>query len=126
MLTTVSLIAFLILSLPPTQAATQIDLKSSASFILLAQNGLSNSGSSIMQGDIGSYPNASQTGFSSVSLVGTNQFGNSVTQSALADATSAKNVALGLTPTATIANTLTAQTFGPGISTTVQGNLSIN
>ena len=75
----------------------------------------SNSGVSVMQGDIGSYPNAAQAGFGSVNLTGTNQFGNSVTQSALTDAQSAKNVAMALTPTSTIGSTLTTQTLSPGI-----------
>ncbi len=117
----------LISSQTPAKASNHINLGTASSFVLLASNGLTNSGTTIGQGDIGSYPNITQTGFGSVSLTGDsiNQFGNSVTQSALVDIQSAKNVLDGLTPTATIPNTLTTQTFAPGVykSTNV---LSIN
>jgi hypothetical protein len=58
-------------ALPKASAATP-PLASDASFAVLAYSGITNSGPTTITGNVGSYPTASETGFGSVTLHGSN------------------------------------------------------
>lgn len=81
------LVSFLIVAAPWVAAAEveTVDMGSAEPFALLAGAGITNTGSTTITGDVGSYPTTSQTGFETVIVVGTNHGGNNVTQEAKAD-----------------------------------------
>ncbi len=81
------------------KAATFIDLGTAESFSVLAGSGITNTGPTIITGDVGSFPTTTQTGFGSVTLTGTNHAGDGVTQSAKTDLTTAYNNAAAQGPT---------------------------
>ncbi|HBD05094.1 TPA: hypothetical protein DCZ32_01395, partial [Candidatus Uhrbacteria bacterium] len=76
-----------------------VDLLSANGFAILAGAGITNTGSTTITGDVGSYATVTQTGFGSVTLNGTNHFGDATTQSAKTDLTTAYNDAEARTPT---------------------------
>ncbi|MHB8281135.1 MAG: ice-binding family protein [Candidatus Humimicrobiaceae bacterium] len=87
--------------LPGTLIAgpTTVNLGTAASFAVLAGTGITNTGNSVINGDIGSYPTASITGFPPGIVNGTNHAGDAVTQGAKDDLVIAYNDAAGRTPT---------------------------
>jgi len=97
------------------KAATFIDLGTAESFSVLAGSGITNTGPTIITGDVGSFPTTTQTGFGSVTLTGTNHAGDGVTQSAKTDLTTAYNNAAAQGPTLPIVADLWGQTLTPGV-----------
>ena len=96
-------------------AETVIDFGSADSFAVLAGSGIENTGLTTINGDVGSFPTLTQNGFGSVTLNGTNHFGDVVTQGAKTDLTAAYIDAAGRGPTTPIAADLGGQTLPPGI-----------
>ncbi len=77
-------------------AATIIDLGVANGFAVLAGSGITNTlGPTAITGDVGSYATATETGFGSVILTGTNHAGDGVTQGAKTDLATAYGVAAG-------------------------------
>lgn len=78
-----------------TQAQIAVDLGAAAPFSVLAGAGITvaASGTSTIQGDIGSYPTLSITGLENVTLGGINHMGDSTTQSAKGSLLTAYNAA---------------------------------
>ena len=109
----------------PSQAATSPVLGAANNFALLAGGGLSNAGSSTVQGEIGIYPTISYIDTGSISLSGGYHFGDAN----VVAATSAANAAYASAQTSTPSTALTAdlggQTLTPGAYSNPNG-LSIN
>ena len=104
------------------QAATpDIDLGTADNFAVLAGSGITNTGPTTITGDVGTFPTVTQTGFGSVTLTGTNQGGNAVTQQAKDDLVTAYGAAAGRGPATEIATDLAGQTLTPGVYSSADG-----
>jgi hypothetical protein len=87
-------------------AAVPIDLGTASSFGLLAGSGVTNTGASVINGDVGSAPTPAVTGFPPGVVNGTlYTAANAVTAQAQSDLTVAYNAAAGAAPTATLTGT---------------------
>ena len=99
-----------------TLAAPPVGLGTADSFAILAGSGITNTGPTTITGDVGTFPLATETGFGSVTLNGTNHGGDAVTQQAKDDLTTAYNVAAGSGPPASIpTGELGGLTLTPGV-----------
>lgn len=96
-------------------AATTVPLGTAKSFVVLAGSGVTNTGPTTLNGDLGTYPNTSITGSSSLTVTGTNHGGDAVTQGAKTDLTTAYNAAAGEGPTSPIVADLAGQTLTAGV-----------
>jgi hypothetical protein len=105
----------------PASAAGAISLGSASNFAILAGGGITNSGTTIVSGDIGTYPSISYVGSGTVSQTGVNHLGDSVTQTAKSDLLTAFNAAGTEPATATMTGDLGGLTLGPGV---YKGNTS--
>ncbi|MEO8289566.1 MAG: ice-binding family protein [Gaiellaceae bacterium] len=106
---------------------TQVGLGTADSFAVLAGQGITNTGESTITGDIGTFPNAAETGTGPcpgadcVNLTGTDHAGDGVTQGAKADLTTAYNDAAGRTGASTIATELDGATLVAGVYDSAAG-----
>lgn len=105
---------------PPT-----VLLGTAANFSVLAGSGITNTGPTTIYGDVGTYPTPSETGFGSVTIIGTNHGADAVTQQAKTDLLTAYNDAAGRTPATTIATELGGQTLIPGVYNSASGTFGI-
>lgn len=96
-------------------AATAVSLGTADSFVVLAGSGITNTGPTTLNGDMGTYPTLTITGSSSITITGTNHAGDSVTQSAKTDLVTAYNSAAGQSPTTPISADLGGQTLVAGV-----------
>jgi len=80
-----------------------VDLGTASSFGVLAGSGITNTGATTINGDIGTFPNPAIVGLGTVTLNGVNNAGNTVTQQAKTDLVTAFNDAAGRVPTTTFA-----------------------
>jgi type VI secretion system secreted protein VgrG len=96
-------------------APVSVGLGTASSFAVLAGTGITNTGRTTIRGDIGTFPTATITGLSSLTVSGTNHAGDSVTQGAKTDLTTAYTTAAGEGPTTAIAADLVGQTLKPGV-----------
>lgn len=83
---------------PASAAQGPVGLGTADSFAVLAGSGVTNTGPTTIDGDIGTFPTLSQTGFGSITLTGTNHLGDAVTQGAKDDLVTAYNDAAGRNP----------------------------
>jgi len=96
-------------------AATAVNLGTADSFAVLAGSGITNSvGPTTVVGDVGTFPTLTQTGFGTVTITGTNHFGDATTQSAKADLVTAYTNA-GQVSTGLISADLGGQILTPGV-----------
>jgi hypothetical protein len=98
-------------------AATTVNLLTADSFAVLGGSGITNTGATTITGDVGSFPTTTQTGFGTVTITGTNHFGDAVTQLAKTDLVTAYNAASQL-PEVTITSdlgTFLGGTLTPGV-----------
>jgi type VI secretion system secreted protein VgrG len=111
-------------------AATTVNLGTATSFAVLAGTGVTNTGSSTVSGDLGTYPTVSVTGFPPgvVESPYTTFAADSVANEAQTDLTTAYNQAAGESPTSTSEPAdLTGLSLGPGVyQTTSDGPLSLS
>lgn len=121
------LIALFLISAGFVNAAgpTTVGLGTTTSFAVLAGSGITNTGPTTINGDVGTYPTTTQTGFGSVTLNGTNHNGDSVTQGAKTDLVTAYNDAAGRTPVTTIPTELGGTTLVPGVYSSAAGTFGI-
>lgn len=92
-----------------------VNLGTAASFAILAGSGITNTGPTTITGNVGTFPNPSETGFGSVTIIGTNHVDDAVTQGAKNDLTTAYNDAAGRVPFTVVAGDLGGQTLAPGV-----------
>ena len=98
-----------------TAAATPVPLGTADSFAVLAGAGITNTGPTTVNGDLGTYPTTTMTGTASITVTGTNHGGDSVTQGAKTDLVTAYNTAAGEGPTSPIVADLGGRTLTPGV-----------
>lgn len=96
-------------------AQTTINLGAATNFAVLAGSGITNTGTTVIVGDVGTYPTTTETGFGTVTILGTNHGGDAVTQSAKADLVTAYNDAASRTPVLPISGNLGGQVLVPGV-----------
>jgi type VI secretion system secreted protein VgrG len=127
------LFCFLVLPLLATNAlAGSINLGTAASFGVLGASTVTNTGPSVINGDLGLYPGTSITGFPPGIVNGTIHLTDAVAMQAQADALTAYNVLAGLSSTANLTGmNLGGLTLTPGVytfnsSALLTGALTIN
>jgi len=96
-------------------AATSVPLGTADSFAVLAGAGITNTGPTTVNGDVGTYPTTSITGAATLTVTGANHNGDAVTQGAKTDLTTAYNTAAGEGPTSPIVADLAGQTLKAGV-----------
>jgi hypothetical protein len=103
----------------PASADTTIDgpigLGTAAPFVVLASSTVTNTGPSVLNGDVGLSPGTSITGIPPAVVNGTVHTTDAVAAQAQADLTNAYGIAASLTPTATGLGDLAGQSLTPGI-----------
>jgi hypothetical protein len=107
----------LLMAIPASaQAATApVPLGTAGSFVVLAGGGITNTGKTTLNGDIGTFPTPSITGLSTVTLNGKNHAADAVTKGAKKDLTTAYTTAAGAGPTKKIPVELGGKTLKPGV-----------
>jgi hypothetical protein len=112
---------------PSANAAhlTTVGLGTADGFAVLAGSGITNTGTTVINGDIGSFPTTSITGFPPGIVNGTNHGGDAVTQGAKTDLVTAYNDAAGRTPVTTIPTELGGSTLTHGVYSSAAGTFGI-
>src|SRR5450759_3154812 len=85
--------------------ATAPSLGTAASFGVLAGSAITNTGATVIDGGIGSYPTTTITGFPPGTVNGTNHAGDGMTQAAKTDLLSAYDNSAGQTPVIAVSYT---------------------
>ena len=96
-------------------AATTVPLGTADSFVVLAGAGITNTGQTTLNGDIGTFPTTSISGSGTLTITGANHAGDAVTQGAKTDLVTAYNTAAGEGPTSPIAADLGGRNLAPGV-----------
>lgn len=96
-------------------AATAVNLGSAGNFAVLGGSTLTNTGSTVVNGDLGLSPGTSVTGFPPGTVNGTQHVTDSVAAQGQADLVAAYNAAVGQTGAMTVSGDLGGQTLAPGI-----------
>ncbi|MFK0400719.1 ice-binding family protein [Microbacterium sp. NPDC090225] len=112
---TVILLAFPGAASADTTIDGPIDLGTATPFAVLAASAVTNTGPSVLDGDLGLSPETSITGFPPGTVTGTVHQTDAVAAQAQADLTTAYGVAAGLTPTTSGLGDLTGQSLTPGV-----------
>ena len=92
-----------------------VGLGTADSFAVLAGAGITNTGATTITGDVGTFPTTSESGFGSVTIIGTNHAGDAVTQGAKNDLTTAYNDAAGRNPWTNVPVELGGSTLLAGV-----------
>jgi hypothetical protein len=96
-------------------AAPAVPLGTAGSFAVLAGSGITNTGTTVITGDVGTFPTTSITGANLLVIHGTNHAGDAVTQGAKTELVTAYNTAAGKGPTIPIVADLGGQTLVAGV-----------
>ncbi|MBX4204793.1 MAG: DUF3494 domain-containing protein [Candidatus Doudnabacteria bacterium] len=96
-------------------AATALNLGSSNSFAVLGATTITNTGSTIVNGDLGLSPGTSVTGFPPGTINGTQHITDSAAAQAEVDLSTAYNAAAGQSVTVTVSGDLGGQTLVSGV-----------
>ncbi|MHB2029021.1 MAG: ice-binding family protein [Acidimicrobiales bacterium] len=112
-------------------AATAVNLGSAAPYAVLAGSTITNTGASVISGDIGLSPGTSITGFPPGTVSGTTDKADSASLAAMTASTDAYAVAAAETPFSTVAGgtlggTLSPGTYQSGSSLSLTGTLTLN
>jgi hypothetical protein len=121
------LIPLLAASLAYAAGPTSVGLGTASTFAILAGSGITNTGASVITGNIGSFATTSITGFPPglLSAGSINHAGDSVTQGAKTDLVTAFNDAAGQNPVTTVATELGGTTKNAGIYDSSDGTFGI-
>jgi Ice-binding-like len=95
--------------------ATAVPMGTAEPFAVLAGLGITSTGPTTVNGDIGTYPNTAMSVSGPLILNGTDHSGDGVTQTAKSDLTAAYLAAAGQTPDTTVSADLAGQTLTPGV-----------
>jgi hypothetical protein len=106
-------------------ATTPVSLGTAANFAVLAGSTITNTGPTIIAGDLGLSPGSAVTGFPPGQVNGTIHIGDAAAESAKADLTTAYNAAAGTTTTATVPTELGGTTLATGVYDSAAGTFSI-
>src|SRR5512132_4553104 len=106
-------------------AQPPVGLGTAASFAVLAGQGVTNTGPTEVNGDLGTSPNPAVTGFPPGKVNGAIHTADAVALQAQSDLTTAYNDAAGRTPVTTIATELGGQTLKPGVYNSESGTFQI-
>ncbi|MHB8959113.1 MAG: ice-binding family protein [Candidatus Limnocylindrales bacterium] len=113
---TIGLAAFLAALLAGTAlAAASVNLGTAKSFAVLAGTTITNTGATTIKGDVGLDPGTAVTGFTTVTLTGTQHLADAVALKAKNDLVTAYNDAAGATPVSKVATELGGTTLKPGV-----------
>ncbi len=110
---------------------TAVGLGTANSFAVLAGSGITNTGTTTINGDIGTFPTTTETGAGPcpaagcVVLTGTDHNGDAVTQGAKTDLTTAYNDAAGRTPVTTVPTELGGTTLTAGVYSAASGTFGL-
>jgi len=104
---------------------TPVGLGTASSFAVLAGSGVTNTGPTVLNGDLGTFPTTTITGFPPGTVNGTNHAGDGVTQGAKTSLTTAYNDAAGRTGVTTVPTELGGTTLTAGVYTSAAGTLGI-
>lgn len=96
-------------------AQSIVNLGTATSFAILAGSGITNTGPTTIKGDVGTFPTTTETGFGTVTIIGTNHSGDTVTQGAKTDLVTAYNDAASRIPATTVSGDIGGQTLMPGV-----------
>jgi hypothetical protein len=96
-------------------AATAVPLGTAGSFAVLAGAGITNTGPTTVNGDIGTFPTTTVSGAGSLTINGTNHGGDGVAQQAKTDLVTAYDTAAAQGPTNPIVADLGGQSLSPGV-----------
>ncbi|MEJ7742884.1 MAG: ice-binding family protein [Nocardioidaceae bacterium] len=97
-------------------ATAPVPLGTASGFAVLAGSGITNTGPTVINGDIGTFPTTDIAGASEITLTGTNHAGDDVTKGAKDDLRNAYNIAAAaLPPTAVPEELGRIAPYGPGI-----------
>ncbi len=111
-----------------SQAATSVGLGTANSFAVLAGAGVTNTGPSVINGNLGTSPTPAVTGFGGApngTVNGATHQADAVAAQAQADLTTAYNNASGQGPANTLATELGGQTLTPGVYKSGSGTFGI-
>lgn len=96
-------------------AQSIVNLGTATNFAILAGSGITNTGPTTIKGDIGTFPITTETGFGTITIIGTNHSGNAVTQGAKTDLVIAYNDAASRIPATTVSGDIGGQNLIPGV-----------
>jgi hypothetical protein len=116
--TTIGFIGFI-------RAATAVDLGTNDDFAILAGSTVTNTGSSVITGDLGLSPGTSVTGFPPGTVSGTQHVTDAAAAQAQTDLTAAYNDAAGQTPVSTVPTELGGTTKTAGVYDSAAGTFGI-
>lgn len=124
---------FAFLAIPGSSIAAPVDLQTASDYAVLGGATVTNTGSSVLNGDLGVYPGLALPGFGPATVNGETHAGDADAQVAQSDLTTAYNVAAGQTP---VTRDLTGVDLGgliltPGVytfdsSAQLTGTLTLN
>lgn len=109
-------LAGLALALAPAAAAASAPgLGTASAFVVLAGAGVTNTGPTTLNGDLGTFPTTTVSGTSTLTQTGTNHAGDAVTQGAKNDLVTAYDSAAAQGPPSTVSADLGGQTLVAGV-----------
>lgn len=106
-------------------AATTVNLGTADNFAILAGSTITNTGATVINGDLGLSPGDSVTGFPPGTLHGTQQVANATAVQAKTDLITAYNNAAGQVPIATVSPVLGGTTKTAGVYSSTDGTFGI-
>jgi hypothetical protein len=107
----------MILTAGAANAAVAPRMGTTSGFAVLAGAGITNTGATVIDGDIGTFPTTSITGYDTITQVGVNHGGDLVTQGAKDDLVIAYGDAAGAASTMAVGPELGGLTLTPGVYT---------